>query len=146
MATTTAEAAIREQLSHQRRARWPTLNAPGTLHAGSKEIVHNRLPGVRFAASGCRVELHECVVHGLVDLHDRGLVATTVAIVWGGEDRHHLPVMTPIVTFHDQLMRPRDECEAIRCIEFFGDVLSEGVPSAARADTPSKPVFRVAPE
>lgn len=53
-----------------------------------------------FAAARSRIKLKERVLQVLVNLHDRSLVATSVAVVGSTEDCHHIPVLAPVVTLH----------------------------------------------
>ena len=52
-------------------------------------------------------------LHVLIDFHDGGLVAATVAVIRCGEDRHHIALVSPIVAVHDQLMGTSDSCQVI---------------------------------
>jgi hypothetical protein len=58
----------------------------------------------------------------------------------------HLFPLTPIVPLHHQLMRPRDKIQLVSPIEFHGDVLSKGVSSPARGDSPPRPICRIRPQ
>ena len=62
-----------------------------------QEVIRDMATDVWFATTGCRVELEECVLQVLINLHDRSLVSTTVAVVGCTEDGHHIPVLAPIV-------------------------------------------------
>lgn len=44
------------------------------------------------------------ILQMLVDLHDGSLIAASVAVIGGAENRYHVPVLAPIVSLHDQLM------------------------------------------
>ena len=88
---------------------------------------------MRFPTSWSWVKLQEGILEGVVKLHDGSLVSTAVAVVGGGEDGDHVPVVRPVVPLHHQLVGPRhmfrskfmdtvsfdfhniprDECEAI---------------------------------
>ena len=48
----------------------------------------------------------EGILEGVVKLHDGSLVPTAVAVVGGGEDRYHVPVVRPVVPLHHQLVSP----------------------------------------
>ena len=71
----------------------------------------------------CRVKLQEGVLKGVIKLHDAGLVAAPVAIVGGGEDGDHVPVVTPVVSLHHQLMGPAHQGQAVRMVERLGYIL-----------------------
>lgn len=86
------------------------------------------------------------VLESIVELHDRRLVAAPVAVVGGAEDGHHVPVVAPVVAFHDQLMGARDERQPIGVVERLRDVLAERIARPARRDAPSPAVVRVRPQ
>ena len=69
------------------------------------------------------VKLQEGVLQGVIQLHDAGLVAAPVAIVGGGEDGDHVPVVTPVVALHHQLMGPAHQGQAVRMVECLGYIL-----------------------
>lgn len=75
----------------------------------------------RMGRTGCV----QCVFHTLIKLHDCSLVAATVAVVRCREDGNHGLIVRPVITFHDKLMRTRDQCEAIGMIEMIGDICNE---------------------
>lgn len=52
---------------------------------------------VWLAATRSRIELKECVLEMLINLHDSCLVATSVAVIGSAEDGHHVAVLTPVV-------------------------------------------------
>ncbi len=64
--------------------------------------------------SACE-EPHKGMV--LVLTHDGGLITTSVAVIGRREDRHHIPVLRPVVPLHDELMRSRHERQAIVVVE-----------------------------
>jgi hypothetical protein len=41
------------------------------------------------------------LVYRVIDLHNRSLVTTPVAVIWGREDGNDLSVVLPLVSFHD---------------------------------------------
>jgi hypothetical protein len=82
----------------------------------------------------------------LVDLHDRGLVAATVAVVRSREDRHDVLLVAPVVALHHQLMRARDQRQTVVVIELLGNVLTECVTGTTRRDTPTTAIVRIGPE
>ena len=69
------------------------------------------------------VKLQEGVLQGVVQLHDAGLVAAPVAVVGGGEDGDHVPIVTPVVALHHQLMGPAHQGQAVRMVECLGYIL-----------------------
>jgi hypothetical protein len=82
----------------------------------------------------------------LVNLHDSSLVATAIAVVGCAEDCDDIPILTPVIALHHQLMRSRHECQAIVVVECFRDVLTECIAGTSGADTPSTSVIGVTPE
>lgn len=62
------------------------------------------------------------------------------------KDGDDIPVLTPIVPLHDQLMRSRDEGEPVVVVECFTDVLSKSVSCTTRTDSPSASVIGITPE
>lgn len=82
----------------------------------------------------------------LVNLHDRSLVATSVAVVRRTENGHYVAILTPIVSLHHQLMRSGNQSQAIVVIESLRDVLAERISCSSRTDTPSTPIIRIAPQ
>lgn len=59
---------------------------------------------------------------------------------------HYITVLRPIVSFHDELVGPCDQREAIVMVESLRDVLAKSVAGTARANTPAAPVIRVGPQ
>ena len=58
----------------------------------------------------------------------------------------NLPIMTPIVPLHDELMRPRHEREPVGVVERLGDVLTEGVAGATGGYAPAASVVGIGPQ
>lgn len=54
-----------------------------------------------------------------INLHYGRLITASIAIVRSGEYRDHVPILTPIITFHDQLMSPGDQRQAVVVIKRF---------------------------
>ena len=52
-------------------------------------------------------------LHVFVDLHNRGLVAASVAVVGCREDCDDVAVMRPVVTIHYQLMGTGNQFQVI---------------------------------
>ena len=69
------------------------------------------------------VKLQEGVLQGVIQLHDAGLIAAPVAVVGGGEDGDHVPIVTPVVALHHQLMGPAHQGQAVRMVECLGYIL-----------------------
>lgn len=68
---------------------------------------------------GGRVELKECVLHELVDLHYCCLVSAPVAVIWRGKHGDYIAVMRPVVAVHDELVCTRYQFEIVRVVELF---------------------------
>lgn len=98
----------------------------------------------------------------LVYLHDSRLITAPITVVRCTEDCHHVSILSPIIacwrrsdqpsririqhTFHNELMGPCNEREAVVVIESLRDILSKCVASATRRDTPATTVIRIGPE
>lgn len=67
----------------------------------------------------------------LINLHNRSLITTPVAVIRRTEDGNHIPILTPIVPLHDQLMGSCDQCKSVVVVERFRDILAEGVSRAS---------------
>lgn len=111
-----------------------------------QEIVWGATCDHRLSIPWSRVELEEGVFHVFVNLHDRGLVATSVTIVRGREDCDDILLLRPVVSLHDKLMCSRNQSKAIVMVECFRDVLSKGVTCTSRRDSPSTSIIRIGPE
>ena len=88
----------------------------------------------------------QCILQMLIYLHDRCLVTASVTVVGSTEDRDHIPVLTPIVALHDQLVSPCDQGQTVVMIECLGYVLSECVACTSRTDSPTTSVIRITPQ
>lgn len=66
--------------------------------------------------------------------------------VWSTEDGDDGLLMTPVVTFHDELVRPGDQLYAVVGVELRRHVLAERVAGTAWADAPPAALVRVTPE
>mmetsp|Transcript_28058 Transcript_28058/g.63438 ORF Transcript_28058/g.63438 Transcript_28058/m.63438 type:complete len:212 (+) Transcript_28058:167-802(+) len=106
---------------------------------------HSHFLRVGFASPWRRVKLNEFRMHVFVDLHDRGLVPASVAVVGRAEQSDYRVLVRPVVSLHDQLMCSDNKLEAVDVVEMLRNILSEGVSCSSRADSPSNPVVRVAP-
>ena len=63
-----------------------------------------------------------------------------------GKDGDNVPVLGPIVTFHDKLVSPGDQGQAVVVVESLRDILAKGIPSTTRRDAPAASVIGVRPE
>merc|ERR1719447_1069948 len=78
-----------------------------------KEVVRSSASHMWFPPPGGRVKLKEGVLQGVIQLHNRGLVSTAVAIVGCREDGDDISVVGPVVPLHHQLVCPCDQCESV---------------------------------
>ena len=62
------------------------------------------------------------------------------------EDGHHIAILRPVVTFHDQLMCPCHQRQTIVVVECLRDILPECIPRSARRDSPAAPVVGIRPQ
>ena len=69
-------------------------------------------------------------VDRVVHLHDSSLVTASVAVVGSGEYRDDCPVVLPLVSFHDELMRTGDKVQTVNVRKLLGNILSKGVSRA----------------
>ena len=81
-----------------------------------------------------------------VSMFNAYLVSTSVAVVGGGENGDHVPVVRPVVPLHDQLVSSGHQGQSVAVVECLRDVLTEGVASTSWADTPTASVIRVRPK
>ena len=84
-----------------------------------QEVVWCLTSHMRFPTSWSWVKLQEGILEGVVKLHDGSLVSTAVAVVGGGEDGDHVPVVRPVVPLHDQLVGPGHICSGDKFWEYF---------------------------
>ena len=82
----------------------------------------------------------------LIDLHDRCLVSTSVAVVWRREDRDNIAILRPVVTLHNQLMSSSDQRKTVVVVERFRDILAERVSRTSWRYSPSAAVIWIGPE
>lgn len=106
----------------------------------------------------------QCVLQVLVNLHDRRLVTTPVAVIgsWEtwlasfidahsrrghtGEDGDHISVLRPAEALHDELVRASNQGQAVVVVEGLGDILAKGVAGTTGGDSPAAAVVGVGPE
>ena len=110
-----------------------------------QEVVRLLSDGSRLATPGGRFELEKCEFHVLIQLHDGGVVATSIAIVWCREDRHDILIVTPVVPLHYKLVGPGDEFETVRMVKLGRYVGPECVSCSPRRNTPTGPIIRIRP-
>ena len=59
---------------------------------------------------------------------------------------HDIPILTPIIPLHDQLMRPSNQRQTIVMIKRLADILPKRVPSSSRTNAPPTPIIRIRPQ
>jgi len=79
----------------------------------------------------------------LINLHDGSLITTSIAIVGGREYRHHIPILAPVVAFHNQLMGSCNKRQPVVMVEGLADVLSKSIACTTRTYAPSTSVVWV---
>ena len=124
-------------------ARKKRIGLIGDRYLDSQEVVRCAPRHMWFTPSRSGIEDQEIVVHLLVHLHYARFVATTVAVVRRGENRHHLLLVTPVVACHHELMCASHCFQPIFLNELVANILSEGVAGAAGRDTPACSVVRI---
>ena len=62
------------------------------------------------------------------------------------EDGHHVAVLRPVISLHNQLVSSCDQCEAVVVVERLRDVLSERVTGTSGGDTPTTAVIGIGPQ
>lgn len=82
----------------------------------------------------------------LINFHDSSLITTSVTVIGSTENCYDIPILTPVVPFHNQLMRSRNQSKAIVVVESFTDILTKGVPRSSWAYTPSTSIIGIRPE
>jgi hypothetical protein len=88
----------------------------------------------------------QCIFHKLVYFHDGCFITTSVTVVGCWEDCYYVSLMGPVVSIHDQLMSTGDEFQVVGMVELLRDVLSEGVTSTTRWNTPSTTIIGIWPK
>ena len=63
-----------------------------------QKVVGDMSTDVGLTTAGSGIKLEERVLQMFINLHDRSLIAASIAVVGCTEDRHHIPVLAPIVT------------------------------------------------
>jgi hypothetical protein len=115
-----------ERLQEIIRCRFLGRHAPGLLRCGVEDLEVRRPM--------------------LVELHDRGDVAASVAVVRRRPHGHQLLVEHVLVALHHQLMGARDHVDVVRVVELLDNVAAEQETSAARTQTPAFDILRVGPQ
>jgi hypothetical protein len=112
---------------------------------GLQEVVGCAAGDMGLAPPWCRVKLQECVLEVIVQFHDSCLIAASVAVIRRRENCHHLTLMAPIITLHDQLMGSGNQSEAVSVVKSFAYILPKGVTSAPRRYTPATAIIGIGP-
>lgn len=101
---------------------------------------------MRLATSRCWIELQERILLIFVKLHDGGLISAPIAVVGCTKYRDDIAIVAPVVAFHDQLVRPRNEAQPIRSVKLLGNILAKGITGAAGADAPTTAIVGIRPQ
>jgi len=110
-----------------------------------QEVVGRSSTDHWLAGARTGVELQEGVFEMLVDLHDCSLIAASVAVIGRTEYSHHIPILTPVVSLHHQLMCSCNQGQTVVMIECLGDVLTESVARASWTYPPPTSVVGITP-
>ena len=98
----------------------------------SQEVRDDVADGDGLAGILGGVEDLEVPLQVLVDVEDRGHIATAVAVVWGRPDRHQVAVLEPVLeAIHHELMGASHQFEVVDVIELSGNLGSEEPASAS---------------
>lgn len=62
------------------------------------------------------------------------------------ENSDNIPILTPIVSFHHQLMSSRHQSQAVILVKRLRDILAERVTRSSRGDSPSAAIIRIRPQ
>ena len=76
------------------------------------------------------------MINLIIYLHNCGLVATSITIVWCREHSYYCSVVLPLIPLHNQLMRPGNEVQVVDVGKLLGDVLTKSVARSAGGNTP----------
>lgn len=93
------------------------VNESGVEQNLLQEVVRSPSRDMRFSSSWSRIKLKERVLKVVIQFHDRSLIPTSIAIVWCRKNGNHLSIVTPVVSFHHQLMSSSNESQAIGMIK-----------------------------
>ena len=74
-----------------------------------------------------------------VELHDRRLVAASVAVVWRREESQNTIPVLPLEPLHDELVSAHNELHSVFVVVRLSDVLAKRVPSSPGRDAPAVP-------
>lgn len=74
------------------------------------------------------------------------LIAAAIAVVWCRKDRDNISIMTPVVTFHYQLMCASNESDVVGMIKLIGNVLAKRIPCSTWGYTPATSIVRIRPQ
>lgn len=111
-----------------------------------EEVIGGSSGDVRFTAARSRIELKEGVFQRVVQFHDGRLISAAITIVGGGENRHHVPVVAPVVSFHDELVSSGHQGQAVGVVEGLRNILSESVSGSSGRDAPATAIIGIGPE
>lgn len=73
----------------------------------------------------------------VVYLHNSCLIATSITIVGSWKHGHHRSVVLPLISLHNQLMRPGNKVKIVNVGELFSNILAKCVACSSRRDSPA---------
>ena len=85
------------------------------------------------------------ILQSVIQLHDSSLVATAVAVIRRGPDRHECVIEHLLMALHNKLMRAADQINGVLSVKLLNDFATEEIASAARADHPAWDIIGVGP-
>ena len=112
----------------------------------SQEVWDNLADGYGTARVLRSVEDLKVALQVLVDVEDGGDVATAVAVVRCGPNRHQVRVFEPVLkAIHDELVSPGHQLQVINVVELRCDLGAEKPAGTSGRDRPSVDVLWVRP-
>jgi hypothetical protein len=92
------------------------------------------------------VEDLEVVLDLFINLHDRGDVTASVAVVRSRPDGDEVRILKPeFKSVHDQLMGTGNHIQSVNVVEFRGNLRAEKPSSTTRRNSPGVNIIRVRP-
>jgi hypothetical protein len=79
------------------------------------------------------------LLHGIIHLHDCGLITAPVAVVRSRKDSDDAPIVLPLIALHYELVCTSNKVEAVNVRELFRNVLPKRVTCTPRRDPPTAP-------
>jgi hypothetical protein len=99
-----------------------------------------------FAPTRRRIKLQELIIHLLVHFQNGRLIATPVTVIGSRKNRHDRTFVTPVVPFHDELMRPSDGRKTVAMVKGGGNIRAKGKSGSPRRNAPPGSIVRITPQ